>query len=305
MARNRDDYEYASDYIEDALRRRKRRHRLAVGLILALILAFAVWFCSYYRVRYVTVEGSTRYTDDEIKDYALRGFLGDNTVVLSWRYQHQKIADVPFIEAMDVDVITHDTIHIRVYEKSLAGYVNYLGRYFYFDRNGMVVESSTEKIEGVPEVTGLTFDHIALNEVLPVADSDVFSKILETVQLLSKYGLSADRIYVGTADQESAYFGNVCVNLGADEYMDEKISNLAQILPSLTGKSGTLDMTSFTADTNYVTFTEDGRAQSGSGTASTEQTPGTAADTESAESADNADGAADAQRGNAEAAQND
>lgn len=264
MARSRDDYEYASDYIEDSLRRRRNRRILIVVLIAAGIAAAWISFCAYYKVRYVTVEGSTRYTDEEIENYVMTGFLGDNSVVLSWRYQHQEIADVPFIESMDVEVITHDTIHIRVYEKSLAGFVNYLGRYFYFDRNGMVVESSEEKIAGIPEVTGLTFDHIALNEVLPVADPDVFGRILETVQLLSKYNLEADRIYVGNANQQSAYFGNVCVNLGRDEYMDEKISNLAQILPSLVGRSGTLDMTSFTPDTSYVTFTEDGRGSSGS-----------------------------------------
>lgn len=259
MAKSREDYEYASDYIEDTLRRRKNRHRLIVVLILSGIAAFLIWFDVYYKVRYVTVEGSTHYTDQEIEQYVTEGFMGDNSVVLSWRYRHQELRDVPFVESMEVDVITHNAIHIRVYEKSLAGYVNYLGRYFYFDRNGMVVESSGEKVEGIPEVTGLTFDHIALNEVLPVADPDVFTKILETVQLLAKYSLDADRIYIGTSGQQSLYFGNVCVNLGEDEYMDEKISNLSKILPSLTGRSGTLDMTTFTADTRSVTFTEDER----------------------------------------------
>lgn len=65
---------------------------------------------------------------------------------------------------MDVNVVSHDSIRITVYEKSLAGYVTYLGRYLYFDRNGMVVESSSEKIDDVPEVTGLSFDHIVLHE---------------------------------------------------------------------------------------------------------------------------------------------
>lgn len=256
MTRSREDYEYASDYIQDVLRRRRNRRRLILCLIAAALVSAVIFFCEYFRVRHVSVEGSTRYTQEEIESYVLDGFLGDNSVVLSWRYRHRRLQDVPFIESMDVDVVTHDTIHIRVYEKSIAGYVQYLGRNFYFDRNGMVVESSTEEIEGIPKVTGLRFDYIALNETLPVEDDSVFARILEITQMLGKYSLSADRIDVGQQDAMSIYFGSVCVELGQDENMDEKISNLSRILPSLEGKSGTLDLSNFDPDTNYVTFTE-------------------------------------------------
>ena len=256
MRRTREDYEDASLYIQDQIRRRRNRFRLIFALILGAVLLAAVFFIAYFKVRYVTVEGSTHYTDEEVEKFAMGGFLGDNSMILSWRYKNQPIKDVPFVESMDVEVVSHDTIHITVYEKSLAGYVTYLGRYMYFDRNGMVVESSSEKMDDVPEVTGLSFDHIVLNESLSVEDETIFARILETTQLFGKYGLSADRIYVGSGSKISAYFGDVCVNLGEDEYMDEKISNLSKILPSLEGKAGTLEMADFTPDTGQVTFTE-------------------------------------------------
>lgn len=256
MRRGREDYEDASLYIQDQLRRRRNRFRLIFALVLGLLILAMTFFVLYYRVRYVTVEGSTHYTDEEVKQFAMGGFLGDNSMVLSWRYKDQAVRDIPFVESMDVDVVSHDTIHITVYEKSLAGYITYLGRYMYFDRQGTVVESSSEKIEGVPEVTGLSFDHIVLNESLSVEDSGVFSRILETTQLLDKYGLTADRIYVSQNSKISAYFGGVCANLGQDEYMDEKISNLSKILPSLEGKTGTVELSEFTPDTGLITFTE-------------------------------------------------
>lgn len=254
--REREDYDNAVEYVQDRLRQRRQRRLLIAALILAVLAGgFAAWL-NYYKVRYVTVEGATRYTDAEIEDYAMSGFLGDNSVVLSWRYQNQTLEDIPFVESMDIQITAHDTIHITVYEKSLAGYVMYLGRYMYFDRSGMVVESTTELAEGVPEVTGLSFDHIVVNEVLPVQDTDIFTRILQTTQLLEKYDLTADRIYVGTTDEISVYFDEICVKLGEDENMDEKISNLSRILPSLEGMSGTLELSDFTSDTNYVTFTE-------------------------------------------------
>ena len=254
--RARDDYDDASLYVRDMLRARKRR-RILVLLAVVLALAVALYLVlEYYKVRYVTVEGSTHYTDAEIEEYAMSGFLGDNSLVLSWRYQNQDIDDIPFVESLEIEILAHDMVHITVYEKSLAGYVNYLGRYMYFDRDGIVVESSTELVEGVPEVTGLSFNYIIVNEALPVEDSDIFTRILQTTQILSKYGLTTDRIYVGTADEISIYFDEICVMLGEDENMDEKISNLAQILPSLEGKSGTVDLSDFDSDTTYITFTE-------------------------------------------------
>ena len=254
--RSREEYDDAVEYLQDRLRQRRHRRLLILVLILAAAAGCCAAWLNYYKVRYVTVEGSTRYTDAEIEEYAMSGFLGDNSIVLSWRYQNQTLEDIAFVESMDIQITAHDTIHITVYEKSLAGYVMYLGRYMYFDRSGMVVESTTELAEGVPEVTGLEFDHIVVNEILPVEDANIFTRILQTTQLLEKYGLSADRIYVGTADEISVYFDEVCVKLGEDENMDEKISNLSRILPSLEGMSGTLELSDYTSDTNYITFTE-------------------------------------------------
>ena len=64
---------------------------------------------------------------------------------------------------MDVNILTPNTIRISVYEKALAGYVEYLGRYMYFDRDGTVVESSSERTRGIPQVTGLRFDYVVVN----------------------------------------------------------------------------------------------------------------------------------------------
>ncbi len=256
MRYSRDDYENAALYIQDQVRGRRRRIRMAAVMILLLVSGILLFLLRFFQVRFVTVEGSTHYTDEEIRQYALDGVLGDNTLVISLKNRTRRVSSIPFIEAMDIDVLSKDAVHITVYEKSLAGYVSYLGRYMYFDRNGMIVESSTEKIEDVPEVTGLSFDHIALNEKLPVEDESIFTRILQTTQLLGKHSLSAERLYVGQSGKLTAYFGEVIVNLGEDEYMDEKLSNLAGILPSLEGKSGTIDLSDYTPDTDFITFTQ-------------------------------------------------
>ncbi len=254
-----------------ALRRQERReafrefweyHRalkwflwILAGVLAALLIA-CIYIWITYRVDTVYVEGSTHYTDQEITDMVLTGPLEHNSLYLSIRYKNASVGGIPFVEKMDVGIIDAHTIRINVYEKALAGYITYLGNYMYFDRTGTVVEASKEKTEGIPEVTGLSFDHVVLYEKLPVENEEVFTRILNVTQLLKKYELSADRIYFDSSENMTLYFGNVRAALGNDDNTDEKISNLKQILPSLEGKNGILDLVNYTRDSNHITFTE-------------------------------------------------
>ena len=46
--------------------------------------------------------------------------------------------------------------------------MEYLEKYMYFDKEGIIVEASNEKTQGIPLVTGLSFEHVVLYEPLPV-----------------------------------------------------------------------------------------------------------------------------------------
>ena len=64
----------------------------------------------------------------------------------------------------------------------------------YFAKDGYVVESSGIRTQGVPQITGLTFNHIVLGEQLPVENPEVFAGIMDMTKLLNKYQLTADKI---------------------------------------------------------------------------------------------------------------
>ena len=203
------------------------------------------------------MDGSVHYTNEEIMDMVMGGRFGDNSLFLSLKYRDKGIEGIPFIEMMDVSIEAKDTIRITVYEKALAGYVKYLGRYIYFDKDGIVVETSEEQTAGIPQVTGLTFDHVILHDKLPVDKPELFDEILNITQQLDKYSLSADRIYFDSAYQVTLYFGDAKVALGDNVDIDEKIMMLQNILPSLLGKSGTLDMREYSEDTKTYSFEKD------------------------------------------------
>lgn len=244
--------------IEQKLRFGKRK-RIAVlssvlCILLVILLGGYIYIMKNYTITTVYVEGNIHYTNDEIIAMVMDGAYGHNSLLLSMKYRDKEIKDIPFIETMDVSIEAKDTVRITVYEKAIAGYVTYLGRYMYFDNDGIVVETSEEGTPGIPQVTGLAFDHVILHEPLPVENQEVFHDILKITQLLDKYAMTVDKIYFDSDYQVTLIFGEVKVAMGASDDIDEKIMKLQYMLPELEGKNGTLDMKEYTEETKTISF---------------------------------------------------
>ncbi|MGN0245827.1 MAG: cell division protein FtsQ/DivIB [Lachnospiraceae bacterium] len=235
----------------------KQKIWMVVAAAVLLACAGMTLILAGYRVTNVEVVGNSHYTEQEITDMVLKGNVFDNSLLLNIKYRNKSIEDIPFVEKMDVEVKSNDTIRIMVYEKKLAGCISYLGNYMYFDREGIVVESSPQITEGVPEITGLRFNHVLLYEQLPVERSEIFQEILELTQLLDKYEIIADKIYFDTDNNVTLYFGDARVLIGSKSHIDEKIMQLSVIVPSIQGKAGVLDMREYETGTTTLTFEPD------------------------------------------------
>lgn len=234
----------------------KIRIIIALGII-NIFLAAVYFLLTYYTVQNVQVDGNKHYSADEIKSMIMTGYLGDNSLYLSFKYKNKGIEGIPFVDTMDVEVQSNNTIRINVYEKALAGYVEYLGRYMYFDNEGVVVEVSKVTTKGIPQVMGLSIDHAVLHEKLPVENNDIFQNILTITKLLNKYDVLCDKIQFDSNFNVMLGYENVKVSIGALQNLDEKLMQLPQILPSLEGKKGTLDLQNYTADRKSITFEEE------------------------------------------------
>lgn len=237
---------------------RGRRAGIVIGIgifVLAALAGAGYYVKTTYTVRNVYVEGNVHYTEEEIKAIVMDGPLGDNSLYLSMKYKNRGIEGVPFVDVMDVSILAPDTIKITVYEKALTGYVKYLDTFMYFDKDGDVVESSSVRTVGVPQITGLTFDYVILGERLPVENQEIFSNILNITKLLQKYSLTADKIYFNRSGYITVYFGSVKVALGNDSAaLEDKLMILPELLAKLEGKTGTLRMESYDGDRGKYVF---------------------------------------------------
>ena len=228
---------------------------IVITVLIAGVLG-VIYIRDNYTIKNIYVSGNTHYTNEEIIDMVMTDKMCDNSIYLSLKYRNKSIEGVPFIEKMSVEIVSPETVRINVYEKAVAGYISYLGRYMYFDRAGIVVESSLEASSNVPEVLGLSFNYVIIHEKLPVEKQEVFEEILDITQLLSKYNLHANKIFFDSEYNVYLYFDGIEVSIGTKDYIDEKIIQLQYILPNLEGKSGILEMKDFNEDTKNVTFEE-------------------------------------------------
>lgn len=223
---------------------------LTVMLLLLVILFFA------FQISNVEVTGNEQYTAEEIKSYVLSNSFDNNSIVLYIKTKLGMTKDIPFVQKYSVQIKSFNTVKITVYEKDVAGYIEYMGHYMYFDKDGLVVESSDEIIEGVPLVSGLKYDYIILGENIPVENEEVFNMLLEVSQMLTKVEITVDKIYVAENLDVTLSIGSVRVNLGQDD-LNEKLSDLKDMYDNLEGYSGTLDMMELDTDGHGYTMKVD------------------------------------------------
>lgn len=239
------------------IHRKAVRRLIIAGIVLIILIIAAIYIRIEYEITSVTVMGNEHYTSDEIESIVFDKPYSYNSIFLTLMYHDKNIEDVPFIERVDVDIVNPNKVRINVYEKAIAGYVEYLGHYMYFDKDGIVVESSNEIIEGVPYVTGLDYSYIVLHKELPVEDKSIFLLILDITHLLNKYEIMTDRIAFDSEGNITLYFGNARVSLGSDEFIDEKINEMHLLLPKLEGLSGVLHMENYNGDETNFSFDMD------------------------------------------------
>ena len=229
---------------------------LIIGIAVLLIVFSVLLAVGIFKVEEVEVTGNSYYSKSEITELVMGEHK--NSLYLVFLYDYLDGKDIPFVDSVEVTMESPSRIKIRVYEKTMIGYVEYMGSNLYFDKDGTVVESSNAILEGIPCIKGLKFDTLTLYQPLNVANTEVFEVLLSMTQMMKKYELNPDAITLKNDSTEIVLtFADVKINLGSGENMDEKASRIKTLLPDLADKSGTLHMEEYTNESTNISFIRD------------------------------------------------
>lgn len=223
-------------------------------VLLLLIVAGIYVLLTEFKVEKITIEGNTRYTKKEIKEMVIKNSYLENSLVMYVMNRLRPIEGVPFIDKITVTYVNRRQVAIDVYEMAIAGCVEDMGKYIYFDRDGYVLESDDERFEDVPCVEGLSFNRFILHEKLPIEDKEKFEQILRVTQLIQENELQIDRVRFGIAGDLILYKDDIVIQIGKENHLEEKMMNLPGILAKAEGMKGTLHMEEFGSDSKIVTF---------------------------------------------------
>ena len=224
--------------------RRKQGIRIRRMEILLLILGILLVLVTA-RFQSIEITGNRRYSEEEIRTMLFPGSWDTDSFYQFLKEHTREHAEYPFIESYELHWKGPLKLKVRVREKNVVAYVGFMSSRFYFDRDGMVVESTQEPLEGVPRIEGLDFGSISLHKRISVKNDRVFHDIMNLTNALSELQISCESIRYDDSLNATLNLGDIRVKLGADQDMEEKISCLREILPKLSGRRGELDLSTY------------------------------------------------------------
>ena len=119
----------------------KRRLKLA-GMILGVLAAAFLCFAGFFYVSdiHVTVVGSTRYTDQEIREMVFQNFADRNSLYLAFVKKSLDPGQA-FIKSITVEYENHNSLRLHVNEDAPVGFIRQDTFDYYFDSEGVVLEA--------------------------------------------------------------------------------------------------------------------------------------------------------------------
>lgn len=237
-------------------RRNRRMRRAGLGLlgILVLLIALCLIFC---RVQKLDIRGNHRVSDEEIRTLINWDSYNGNTLLLWLMNRRVDVSGTELLAGIKVSIAGPQTVRVEVNEQTLVGCIEIGGQYFYVNENGMVVLTGTDKLDQVPVLVGLEVEKAEQGDYLKTASQETLDDMLHIADSLEDYEVYVESVEQMDGSQYFAQMGKIKILLGRDIYMDEKISELRDLLPELETLSGTLHLEDYDSTKDSIIFTKD------------------------------------------------
>lgn len=201
---------------------------------------------SVFQLKDITVIGSSRYNEQQIIERLVNTEVDKNTLILYLKYKYFTDIKIPFVEKMSYHLIDRNSINIRVYDKRIIGCIEFMDDYLYFDKDGVIVESTSSRLYDIPLIKGLKYQKIVLNEKLEVQKEELYDVILNLTQQIEKRELEVDTITFNKQYEVTVGLGDINAMLGKRSTYDEILAKLKNIAVEAEGQKLTIDMRSGT-----------------------------------------------------------
>lgn len=209
----------------------------------AVVVLLAVLF----RVTSITVEGNTLYSEETVISEVCNTILDKNTITAFIKNRLGFTTQLPYVREYEISYPGIHEIHIKLYEKKIIAGIDYMNQYIYFDKDGMVLRSTKEKLPDIPLFETKTMTTFTLYDQVHMEDEELLKQILNLANLFQHYEVVWDKVAFDDENAAYMYAGDVRIILGKKENYDEEISALSSVLDTVRTEkfSGSIDMTNY------------------------------------------------------------
>lgn len=235
--------------INDFFAKRKWLKRLLIIIpSIALIVVIIVFGFKLKTIEYVSDQN--HFTTEEVKAYLdkegidnsfwflIRSVTSPNQIDLFDKYE------VKLLSPMKVRIIGH--------EKSLKGYIEYNKVFYFFDKKGEVLKTSSEKFKGIPKVKGLDCTRIEQYKKIQTRKKNQINSLLEVANTIEEYNYDIRSYTCNEFLETTVKIKKLKVMLGKVKNLKKKLSVLNDMYKNVEHYKGSLDMKYLNPEGKYI-----------------------------------------------------
>lgn len=218
-----------------------RRKKMLIALIVLLLLLFMNSFV--FSIQEIRITGNTTISAEEIES-ELGVEKGMNIFYFLITSQIGTLHLSPRLESLDVYIHWPNTVEVEVRERTVVGYVAYMGMYLCLDETGYVADSTHYLQDDMPVITGVSIDSFTLGEPLSTQSVSLSQTVMDVCAALRKYNLSGNIVRVDLTDLSDIrlYTQRLDVRCGGEDELDVKVQALSRILQETPQAEGILHL---------------------------------------------------------------
>ncbi len=220
------------------LSQKKMRQILLAVLVVAVIL---IIIAVRTPIESIVIQGNTFYTQEEILE--LLPYDANSSVLKVMFNRVNTVKDKGYVLKMEIEYPDLTHINIRVYEKEIIGYVEYLGKYLCIDNNGYIVDY-TDDPKDKPIVRGVEVPEFTIYEPIEV-DQTIIDEIYAIYRNMVAFDVPITGIYFpyGKINEITLESDDIKIYIGDTSRIEEKFQLIGEILRALPeDESGTLSL---------------------------------------------------------------
>ena len=162
--------------------------------------------------------------------------------------------DPEYVRESEITFPGFRSVNVKIYEKTILAGVKYANHYIYFDKEGMVLETTDKPKEDIAYFVSNDITDFTLYQTLSTGREELLEQMINLAGRLKYYKIMWDTVEIDAEGKATLMADKVSVRLGRKNDYDEVLSVLPDVLKTAveTKRTGEIDLTNYKPGANII-----------------------------------------------------